>query len=343
MSMPRSYRKEMYQRVKRILWGPTEVIAAVLGLLVILSRPVMDYLLELWEGLPWWVGALLLGALLLYALLRAGYELWKEEGQARQKADAQLKNTEAQLNQLQDEALDRYIADMRQWIDDPKAPLDQLPPEHPHRKSAQEDTTRILSRLSPGGKREVVSFLHGRGLIKVGSPIISLVRADLSSANLSGLGLADASLSYAYLSGADLSDAQLSWLTATGADNARALIRRDASVRDLVLSEVEPSLPINVSHLIHCDLSGAILRRGRLAGCILRYANFADAELEEADIRAADLRNALNLTQEQVESAYGSKGQEGIVDDTLLPDHLEAPLKWKLPLKQQQEVRRLKS
>jgi hypothetical protein len=81
------YRKKLLQRARHILWGPIEVAAAVLGLLVLLSRPVMDYLLKLWEGLPWWVGALLLGALLLYALLRAGYELWKEEEQARRKAE----------------------------------------------------------------------------------------------------------------------------------------------------------------------------------------------------------------------------------------------------------------
>ncbi len=81
------YRKNLIRRARHILWGPVEVIAAVVGLLVILSRPVMDYLLKLWEGLPWWVGVLLLGALVSYAVLRAGYELWKEEQQTRQAAE----------------------------------------------------------------------------------------------------------------------------------------------------------------------------------------------------------------------------------------------------------------
>jgi len=84
--VPSLYWKKFIQRVRRILWGPIEVAAALVGLLVIFSRPVMNYLLRLWEGLQWWVGALVLGALLLYAFLRAGYELWEDEEQARKAA-----------------------------------------------------------------------------------------------------------------------------------------------------------------------------------------------------------------------------------------------------------------
>jgi hypothetical protein len=98
--VPTSYRKRIYQRTKQILWGPIEVIAAVLGILVILSRPVMDYLLRLWEGLPWWAGALLLGALLSYALLRAGYELWQEEKEAHDRAEAQTKQAQQERDKL---------------------------------------------------------------------------------------------------------------------------------------------------------------------------------------------------------------------------------------------------
>jgi hypothetical protein len=85
--VPSLYRKKRIKRAWRILWRPIEVTAAVAGLLIILSRPVMKSLLRWWEGLPWWVGALLLGALFLYATLRAGYELWKEEEQARRNAE----------------------------------------------------------------------------------------------------------------------------------------------------------------------------------------------------------------------------------------------------------------
>jgi hypothetical protein len=56
----------------------------------------MDWLLKMWEGLPWWVGVLILVLLMFYALVRAGYELWKEEETARKKAEdkvVELKET----------------------------------------------------------------------------------------------------------------------------------------------------------------------------------------------------------------------------------------------------------
>jgi uncharacterized protein YjbI with pentapeptide repeats len=248
-------------------------------------------------------------------------------------ADAQPE-LEVQEQWREHDALEKYFAQMRQWLDDSDAPLDQLPPEHPHHKSAQEDTTRILSRLSPGGKREVVSFLHRRDLIKVGSPIISLVRADLSSANLSGLGLREAEMSYAKLRNADLSGAGLCDYLAIGVDYQR-MLERGTPQRNL-------SQPINVSRLIWSDLSGAVFRQARLGGCIFQSADFAGADLDEADLRAADLRRARNLTQEQIEKAYGSKGQED-VDDTLLPGGLIAPEPWKWTFSQQQAIRQSRS
>jgi hypothetical protein len=289
-----------------------------------------------WLGL----GIMILAATFLIVSLITGtawLKAWaKGESQPRIRA---LPEIEAQERWREQDTLEKYFAEMRQRLDDNDTPLNQLPPDRPALKSAQEDTKWILQRLSPEGKRKVVSFLHGRGLIRAGSPIISLVRADLSEANLSDLGLADAALSYANLSGADLSDSRLCVLQATEADKQRARRRRNANVTDLILSEIEESRPIDESRLDHSDLSGAVLKRTRLAGCKLRYADFAGADLDEADLRAADLRYADNLTQQQIETAYGSKG----VGDTLLPDDLEAPLKWKLSLKEQQEARQRKS
>jgi hypothetical protein len=60
----------------------------------------MDYLLRLWEGLPWWVGLLVLVFLAAYALVRAGFELWKEEELARGKAETQLQATEEEQKDL---------------------------------------------------------------------------------------------------------------------------------------------------------------------------------------------------------------------------------------------------
>ena len=100
------------------------------------------------------------------------------------------------------DALDRYFAQMEQWLRGPDAPLRQ---DDSVRVSAQERTIGILPGLSPDGKRRVVRFLHRHELIKVGTARISLAHADLSSANLSGLGLQDS-----LLTGANLRDANLS-------------------------------------------------------------------------------------------------------------------------------------
>jgi len=241
------------------------------------------------------------------------------------------------------ERLDVYFAQMKQWLHNTSAPLRQSSLDPSIRASAQEDTARILRGLSPDGKREVVRFLHRQQLIKVGTAIISLAHADLGKADLSGLGLPDTALSYANLSNADLSDACLSNIQATETDIRKAAKRRATKMLAIDLLEVELSQPIDVSHLIQSDLSGAVLKRTQLTGCKLCSADFAGADLDEADIRAADLRGADNLTQEQIESAYGSRDQQGDMLNTLLPNGLEAPLLWKLSLDQQKAVRQRKS
>jgi hypothetical protein len=228
--------------------------------------------------------------------------------------------------EAQDAGLDAYFAQMEQWLHGPDAPLNQSSPDERIRVSAQERTIGILPGLSPHGKRRVVRFLHRHNLIKVGTATISLAHADLSSANLSGLALQDSLLNGANLRDANLSDAGLCHFGPTGADWQRAF------ERDILGSL---SQPIQVSHLIGCDLSGAVLGGAHMAGCILRLADFADADLDRADLRAADLRRAENLIQKQIESAYGSHDQQDGMQDTMLPPNLEAPKLWERPLSQQ--------
>jgi uncharacterized protein YjbI with pentapeptide repeats len=179
---------------------------------------------------------------------------------------------------------------------------------------------RILAGLNPDGKRRVMRFLHRHELIEVGTAIISLANADLSRANLSGRRLTGALLVKANLRNADLSDAGLCDYQAIGVDFQR-MIERGTPQRNL-------SQTINVSPLTWSYLSGAVLRRARVGGFIFQAADFAGADVDEADFQAADLHRARNLTQEQIEKAYGSKGQED-VGDTLLPGNLKAPEPWK--------------
>jgi hypothetical protein len=63
--MPPSYGKRIYRRAKGILWGPIEVIAAVIGVFLFLYRPLISALQRFWEGTPRWVDLLILCGLLL--------------------------------------------------------------------------------------------------------------------------------------------------------------------------------------------------------------------------------------------------------------------------------------
>ena len=58
-------------------------------------------------------------------------------------------------------------------------------------------------------------------------------------------------------------------------------------------------------------------------------ADFDGADITEADLRGADLQLAKNLTQEQIESAFGYSGGQEYMPDTLLPDDLTPPDAWK--------------
>lgn len=116
--MPLSYRKRIYRRAKGILWGPTEVIAAVVGLAVVLSRPVMDYLLRLWEGLPWWVGAFILCGLLLYAFARATYEEYREIEQERDALQERVKELQDRTITPQPGELKELCLHLSEELDD---------------------------------------------------------------------------------------------------------------------------------------------------------------------------------------------------------------------------------
>jgi len=97
------YRKRLIRRTRRILWGRVEVIAAVVGLLVIASRPLMDWVLSIWEGFPWWVGVLILILLISYALVRSGYELWNEAEEEHKKTREKLRVSQQEREKLQKE------------------------------------------------------------------------------------------------------------------------------------------------------------------------------------------------------------------------------------------------
>jgi Pentapeptide repeats (8 copies) len=75
------------------------------------------------------------------------------------------------------------------------------------------------------------------------------------------------------------------------------------------------------SDLSRADLRGALLLGADLRGADLRTADLLGADLRGADLRGADLRDALFLTQPQVQAARGD-------GRTALPPRVSRPSSW---------------
>jgi uncharacterized protein YjbI with pentapeptide repeats len=141
-------------------------------------------------------------------------------------------------------------------------------------------------------------------------------RADLSGANLSGAYLSGAYLSGADLSEADLSGARLFFANLTGAELFEAYVSR-ANLSGANLSAAYLILAnLTGANLFEADLSGADLTAADLTAAYLILANLTGANLFEADLSgadltgtnfsSADLSEARNLTQAQLDEACGT-------------------------------------
>ncbi len=171
-------------------------------------------------------------------------------------------------------------------------------------------------------------------------------RADLAGADLTGpaslAGLEfprGASLEGVDLGHTDLSNARLSEVNLTRIRGSQQLdgfpqlagTQMDGSI--LIEAHLSGT-QLDTTNLAGADLTGASLQRVRLSGDS-SGANFTDANLWQTTLTAnvegaifnrtklseADLENALNLTQAQVNVAFGDSG-------TGLPDYLEYPPGW---------------
>ncbi len=236
-----------------------------------------------------------------------------------------------------EDLLKEYFDRIEPLVFDEDKPLSGLAPEHPRRETVRARTREVLHRLDPDDKRRVFLFLREKVMRKDPAgdfPIVSFSGADFSGIDLSsprGRGLYET-----YLFGADLSNADLTrvqfcewWLDNPGEDRYKLVEGKGSAV---------PGTPMSSSELPSCDFSGAILKRASLGGCDLWAANFESADLGLADLRGANLELASNLTQEQIEKAYGSHGHER-VKDTKLPEYLEVPKAWNKSIDEQKRER----
>jgi len=158
----------------------------------------------------------------------------------------------------------------------------------------------------------------------------NLSRADLRDANLS-----EANLKYAHLSGANLSGANLSNTDLSHADLGDSDLRganlTNANLTGTYLRDADLSVANLVgaylmgADMIGADLTGANLVDARLTGASLVGANLKDANLSGADmkdanLKDADMREARELTCEQIESAI-------IGERTRMPEYSKVKLK----------------
>ena len=265
--------------------------------------PLADILNSIW-------GTLALVGLGFLLMGKAVYDRWPE---------SQPTELEAQERWRRQETLDTYLNLMQQWLEDKNSPLLKSGLGDQRRKLARTQTRWVLKRLDPNGKRDVLEFLWEHKLIKrngsILHPIVRLSHADLSNAHLANIALYGSNLDGIDLSDADLSGATLCWFASV--DNNPDLL-----------------WPMEPTRLSNAYLIGAVLRGTTLAGCYLVGADFNGAVLDGADLSCADLQEACNLTQEQINRAFGTY-QQNRLPDTKLPDHLEVPEAWKKLLSQQ--------
>jgi uncharacterized protein YjbI with pentapeptide repeats len=242
---------------KRLVWAIR--CALVLGVLILVAS-VVD------KGLWDWLDLLIVPAVLAIG----GYLLSGAQNRATQAAAER---------RTQDEALQAYLDRMGQLLIDQDLLDVRGRGANNLRSLARSYTLTVLGSLDGRRKREVVRFLYETGLIYADPPpAITLHRADLTGADLEGMGLCTREYT-----GADL----------LGMTDLRARAER----LGVGLNEIaRPRAPV---HLAMVDLSSANLRGADLGG----------ANLTSADLSGADLRGA-NLSYAHLDFARGISAQQ---------------------------------
>jgi uncharacterized protein YjbI with pentapeptide repeats len=153
-----------------------------------------------------------------------------------------------------------------------------------------------------------------------------LRRADLRRADLKGANLWDANLQDANLQDANLQDANLQDANLQGAALQRADLKEAYLQGTNLKGAYLQGTQLQEAYLILAKLQGANLWEANLQGTKLQRAklhraNLQDADLQGADLKGADLRETTDLTDAQLERAFGDQY-------TQLPDDFRQPASW---------------
>jgi uncharacterized protein YjbI with pentapeptide repeats len=264
--------------------------------------------IDLWE----WVAILIVPV----ALAAGGIWLDKAYGQ---------RELTAANEQAQDDALQRYLDQMSDLLINHD--LRDRQKDAPVSLLATARTTTILLTLDEKRKRRPLKLVYRLRLINKDYSLLDLENADLEQADLSEIKLSEACLKgidlrRANLSGANLSGADLRGADLRGADLSGASLQ-GACLKDANLLPYDKRNPAKYSlhrldreALNNADLSDKDLTPTNLSG-----TNLKDADLSGALLIGAELWETVNLTQEQIEQAFGDK-------NTQLPKGFYLPESW---------------
>jgi uncharacterized protein YjbI with pentapeptide repeats len=204
----------------------------------------------------------------------------------------------------------------------------------------------VLGIVEGERKFDVVQFLAENELIQGDDPIVSLRTADLKGAQYKGATGVVAegervgeALHNVNLSGTQLDNANLQSIQLHNARMNEALTY-NASLEGANLQRVSFMNGL----IVDTDLSGANLNGAEFDGAALENTDLSGASLVgadlsaylagtcfiHADLRDADLEEASQLTNKQLQQAFGNQ-------NTKLPDAWRRPDAWSKPIEQQRK------
>ncbi len=225
-----------------------------------------------------------------------------------------------------EDELKEWRKQIQEWVLEDK-PLANAQLDDSRRDLTATRTRALLKKLDPDQKREVLETMAYCNLLDRSSTAVILNKADFSYANLADLHLRNVWLGLICFRKADFTGATFSDFDVSGTNHHIA--------RRMGVPEEDLENPVDESMLWRNDFSGAILKDARLGGCNLAGANFRRANLDGADLRGASLKGAKNLTQKQINKAYGSYGRDWVEDTRSLPSGLKPPEAWRKPIREQ--------
>jgi uncharacterized protein YjbI with pentapeptide repeats len=265
---------------------------------VVLSIPILvgyAYDITLWDWMK----------LFLAPLAIFGVGVWIN-GSFGQREAAEIQRAE---RRAEEDELQAYLKDMITLLVDNDLRQAQLGDDLS--TAARARTLTVLNRLSRNvNKSEVLRFLYESKLIGTTEdhPVVNLRGAALPELYAPGANLQGVNLPFTNLVEAMLPDAQL----------------QEAKLQEAYLGGAW----LAGAKLQGAQLQKASLYKVDLQGADMTGANLQEAGIFEANLVGVDLSRTMGLTQAQLDEALGNQ-------ETQVPDYLERPEAWSMPIEEQ--------